>query len=197
MDVKPRLKVVVFDFDGTLFDLPLDWQTLRADLGIKDSDKKIGDLLQEYVEQNHPDLQKVTTSEIKAVGNHRISELIEQALCVLATQYKLAVFTRNSRLAVEKSLEGTMSKDIYIVGREDVLQQKPYPEGLHKILHHYRAKPGESMLVGDTYHDIEAARAADMKVAIVYNQNLQYQPEGADAYIPSVAELPAVLKAIY
>jgi phosphoglycolate phosphatase len=180
--------LIIFDFDGTLFHLDVDWNTLKTALGVQpENGETLGEVIQRYNQEKHPDLAVVTAAEVDAVKDSRLASEIAQTLVKLQQNGKqLAIFTRNSRLAVEAVL-GDLA--IYIVGREDVKQLKPHPEGLQMILEHFGASADNAALVGDTYQDVEAARAAGIASIIVKNPNLQYQPEGADHYIENLEAL--------
>lgn len=58
-----------------------------------------------------------------------------------------------------------------IIGRDDVSQEKPSPEGLNKILSKNRWYRDEAMYVGDSVGDIEAGKAANLyTVACLFNE---------------------------
>jgi len=190
MVVPENIKAIVFDFDGTLFHLDIDWQKLKQELGIDPSEKTIGEILQEYIEIEHPNLQKVTEIEVAAIGDNRLDHATASLLSRLTKQYKLAIFTRNSRQAVEKVLQGTgLENRLLVVGREDVENLKPHPEGLGQIATTLGCLISEILLVGDTYHDIEAAHRVGVVCVIVANPKLEYTPKGADKYIGSLLDL--------
>ncbi len=54
-----------------------------------------------------------------------------------------------------------------VVTRNDVPRMKPSPEGIHKALSALGATAAEALMVGDSLSDLEAARAAGCRVAIV------------------------------
>lgn len=190
MELGQDIKVVIFDFDGTLFDLNIDWDNLRTQLGIAGTDISLGELIQKYRNEQNPELEIVTRAELNAVQGRNFPSVSMETLERLQNSYRIAIFTRNSRQAVEALLVSTaIEKSIYIVGREDVRKLKPDPEGLTVIMHHFKAKPEEAVLVGDTYHDVKTAKAIGTKSIIVANPKLQFTPEGADAYIETLADL--------
>lgn len=194
MVIDKNIKVVAFDFDGTLFHLNVDWQKLKEELGVANSGKSLGEVLQEYIEIQHPNLQKVTEVEIAAIGDSRLDDSTSNLLLKLSEQYKVSIFTRNSRHAVEKLLQGLkIGNELLIVGREDVNNIKPHPEGLESIASAFGCLNSEVLLVGDTYHDVEAARAIGATSVIVKNKQLQHSPVG-DYNIESLTELTELLR---
>ncbi|ALG05679.1 HAD family hydrolase [Kibdelosporangium phytohabitans] len=182
------IRTVLFDFDGTLFHLPVDAAAVRADLGLA-TGEKIGDALQRYIDEgNQAQLDVVTRHERESVATGEFTPGAVDALKRLRASHNVAIVTRNSRHAVTDAL-GDAADGLFIVGREDVARLKPDSEGIDKILAHFGAKPAESVLVGDTYHDVEAAHAAGMRSVVVRNSKLAYAPEGADAYLDTLDEL--------
>jgi phosphoglycolate phosphatase len=190
MDILKDIDLVCFDFDGTLFDLQIDWDNLRKELDIAEG-VKIGETIQQYMDQNDPKLSIVDRIEMEAVGDSRISDENAGVIEQLSNKgLRLAIFTRNSELAVEKSLEGTdISKRITIVGREAVRRLKPDPEGINILLAKFDLKPSSAILVGDTYQDVEVARNAGLKSVIVHNPLLQFEPKGADYYLQKLGDI--------
>lgn len=72
---------------------------------------------------------------------------------------KIGILTNNSSQTVKQ----VFSKFKFqfngeITGREDVRQPKPNSEGIIKLLKKLNAKPGESIVIGDSDFDIDAAK---------------------------------------
>jgi pyrophosphatase PpaX len=55
----------------------------------------------------------------------------------------------------------------YVVTGNDVVNHKPAPEGIEKILDHFSLRPEEVLMVGDSVGDVKSAREAGVKVAVV------------------------------
>ncbi|WP_216212931.1 HAD family hydrolase [Amycolatopsis aidingensis] len=180
--VSSPVRAVVFDFDGTLFDLPVDWAGLRAELGLGPQER-LGEALQRFLDEgDRSRLELVTTYERAAVRAGGFRPGARECLAGLRGRCALAVLTRNSGQAVLDAL-GAAADGLTVVGREDVRRLKPDPEGLHTVLARLGAGPAEAVLVGDTFHDVQAARAAGVRSVIVHNPALRYPPEGAGHYV--------------
>ncbi len=199
------------DFDGTLFRLPVDVDALRAELGMEPGER-LGDALQRYLDEGDTArLDTVTRHECAAVAE---GEFLPGAADLLAglRGTPAGIVTRNSRDAVLVALGkladdlaggpvGDLASDLAsdlagglaVVGREDVRRLKPDPEGVLAVLAGYGARPEQAVLVGDTFHDVQAARAAGVRSVVVRNPLLAYAPQGADHYIESLAELGGLL----
>jgi len=78
---------------------------------------------------------------------------------------RAAIVTSNSRLVVSAILERDGVADSFetIVGRDDVQQLKPSPEGLLECTRQMALNPGQCIEIGDAVGDIEAAIAAGMR----------------------------------
>lgn len=194
MDFQDRLKVLVFDFDGTLFHIKdMDWEGLK--LRVTRQGENLGDAIQRLRQTDDPLLDEVTAAELQAVGASRVEPEIVEALAELAKSYQLAIFSRNSRLTIEKVLGEVLQKlQIYVVGREDTPNLKPHPGGLQIIMEHFDIQPDQTAIIGDTYHDVEVAEVVGSPAIVVRNPNLAYAPEGAAYYIDTIAELTRLLK---
>ena len=83
---------------------------------------------------------------------------------------KLGIVTQKARvLEVEERYVGAAQEleelgvaNLFsvIVGFEDVSDHKPHPHGINLALSRLSARPRETLMVGDSAADIEAARAA-------------------------------------
>jgi phosphoglycolate phosphatase len=182
------LKLLVFDLDGTLVHLDVDWSLVCDRLGL--GTEKIGDAIQRWVlAGDDVPLAAVTRAELAGLGDRTVAPAVATALDRLAARYALAVCTRNSRLVAERALAGVAAGRVTIAGREDVRRLKPDPEGLNLLLGRHGVAPAHAALVGDTFHDVEAARAAGLRSIIVRNDRLAFRPDGADLYIERIDDL--------
>lgn len=197
MGLDQNIRAVVFDFDGTLFDLAINWEELKNSLDLKKSGLGLGEAIQHYHKTQDAKLDVVTNTELDATEGKLLDAQISSVIQgLLDKNYKIAVFSRNSSKAIENVLRNSgLSDSIYVVGREEVRELKPHKEGLELILERYKVSPGETVLVGDTFHDIDAGHAAGVKVIIIANQRNNYQPEGADAYISNLSDVINELEA--
>lgn len=183
-----HVRAVVFDFDGTLFHLPIDFAALRAEVGLTDDDK-VGTALQDWADAGDTErLAVVTRYERESTAAGDFTPGARAALRALRGTHRVAILTRNSRHSVTDAL-GDLADGLPIVGREDVKRMKPDPEGLHTALALLDARPAESAMVGDTFHDVEAAKAAGLRSIVMRNPKLAYAPKGADVYIENLTEL--------
>jgi phosphoglycolate phosphatase-like HAD superfamily hydrolase len=74
---------------------------------------------------------------------------------------------------------------------EDVVEPKPHPEGLLKLIDHYQAEKARTVFVGDSASDAYCAVAAR-----VWFVSFDDEPPGWPISTPSLADLPEVLNNI-
>lgn len=106
-----------------------------------------------------------------------VKRLREQgkSLGIVSTKYRSRI---QELLRRENILEGF---DV-ITGGEDVERHKPDPEGLHHALSHLQRHAGETIYVGDSVVDAEAAQRAGIPfVAVLTGVTLREEFEGFPA----------------
>ncbi|WP_062354310.1 pyrophosphatase PpaX [Bacillus kwashiorkori] len=83
--------------------------------------------------------------------------------------FKIAVVTTKLKDVVMKGLEASKLTRFFehIVALDDVANPKPDPEPIFKALNLLDSSPEEAIMVGDSYHDILAAKNAGTKSAAV------------------------------
>lgn len=179
---KSIVKLFIFDLDGTLYNLAVDWEIAKPYLA------KDLSLL-----KNEESINKIKLLESEGVEKGVAVEGALDILNVLSKQHDITIISRNFHETIEASLVkiGFMG-DVRIIGRDDVLYQKPHIEGVKKALSQSNVSRQEAIFVGDTFHDIEAAQGAGIKSVIIRNARNSYIPEGADLYIDKLAELISI-----
>jgi phosphoglycolate phosphatase len=83
-----------------------------------------------------------------------------------------------------------------VVGGDTCERRKPDPQPLLFACESLRVPPFESLMVGDSVNDVQAARAAGIPVVCVsygYNEGRDPRTLDCDALLDSLAELPALL----
>lgn len=197
MDFPKSLRAIIFDFDGTLFHLDVDWKNLNQILDIQFGPDTLTDMSGLTPEQYDQALDSILKAELAGVDNGEPAQGALETLNIVAREYELAVTSRNTREAVMAGLNKIgLSKPPVVVAKQDVTKLKPHPESLELTLTKLSVKAEQAVLVGDTYHDINAAHAAGIPCIIVKNKNLAYEPPEADYYVDSLADLPGLLESL-
>lgn len=185
-------KAVLFDFDGTLVDTTeLIYQSLlRATGDVLGREYPREELLSgvgrplpqqmEVLVGEDPEQTVLVERLMESYRYHNEAmheDLIREFPGVEAALTRLhdvgvrtAVVTSKRRKSVEMALEsfpGLRDVTDVFVTMEDTTEHKPHPEPLLKGLELLGADPSESVYVGDSPHDVKAARAAGLKIVAV------------------------------
>lgn len=158
----PAIGAVIFDMDGTLTRPYLDFDLIRAEIGLPN-------------EPRTPVLEALTN--MTAVQRARAENILDQyeteaalaselqdgACEVLSTLRRasipLGLLTRNSRRCVEIVLDRHGLRFDCIYAREDG-PIKPSPVPIQVICRQFGASPTASWMVGDYLFDVQAGRQA-------------------------------------
>lgn len=110
---------------------------------------------------------------------------------------RIAIASRNGRAAIIAAFEKyDLPKPDLIISRGDVSQQKPHPGSITLALKKLSAQPHQCVIVGDTFHDMEAAERAGIFSVLLINPRLSHYPrDKAKLVIESLAELTDALSA--
>jgi phosphoglycolate phosphatase len=216
----PRKKfdLIVFDWDGTLMDsttaIIASMQAAARDLGVAVPDKRaasyvIGLGLQDALQAAVPDLDPRHYPKMaERYRHHYLSQDHQLTLFAgaremlddLAEQgYFLAVATGKSRVGLNRALAAAGVTSLFDATRcADETFSKPNPAMLLELTRELGQDMGRTVMIGDTTHDLELARAAGAEaVAVAYGA---HPPEGLARLAPratvhSVTELHAWLTA--
>ncbi|ELY48170.1 HAD family hydrolase [Natronorubrum sulfidifaciens] len=161
---------VVYDLDGTLVDLDVDWdavaedvRTVYEDAGIDLPSTELWDLLEAA------DDVGLTAAVETAIAAHEregattaprlahVDELLERSVPV-------AVCSLNCEAACRIALEehGLTDAVDVIVGRDTVATQKPHPEPLLEAVRELEVDPGAALFIGDSARDELTAERAGL-----------------------------------
>ena len=181
-------KVIIFDLDGTLVDLAVDWQALKNILSERYSKlykeaachfESISACLNFIVGR---DDENELTNFFDIIRKHELdgipnSSPIEEAVFFIKNQDQfdinkdqlLAVLSLNTRKCIEKALKLAKIENEFdfIVGREDVRKWKPDPEGLLIIQNHFNLKKEEMIYIGDLPKDLQTGKNAGVEAYLI------------------------------
>ncbi|MFH1009423.1 MAG: HAD-IA family hydrolase [Candidatus Latescibacterota bacterium] len=180
-DIFAPPKLVVCDFGETLFTWNVDWDGWRRDMS-RWCERLGFEGLQTFRflrEHAAPDvLGKVLSTWIGYEQNDLESALANQPLLEVLKQLRaedpskrLAIFSANLQSTIALMFERFGISDLFglVVATDDVLHGKPDPEGMGHILSAWDAAPEEAILIGNSWKDLEAGRAAGVRA---YDVNL-------------------------
>jgi phosphoglycolate phosphatase len=178
------MKAVIFDFDGTLTELTLDFGSLKdeiikialncvpADIVRSSEDRFIIEMIYRIAKQmdaGGPEFQKeafnrLKSLELEASKGKDVFPYTRTVLTGLQEKnIKAAIITRTCR-DVLKQVFPDMNEYIHtVVTREDIREVKPDPAHVIEALRLLGVIPEEAMVVGDHPTDIQAGRALNVK----------------------------------
>ena len=187
---RPRqFDLIVFDWDGTLFDstalIARCIQAACADLGVPvPSDERasyvIGMGLIEALQHAAPDLPRERYQELGARYRHHYFAsqheivLFPGTLAMLealkARHHWLGIATGKSRRGLDEALHSVQLKGVFDATRTaDETASKPDPRMLIELMREFGTEPGRTLMVGDTTHDLQlAANAGAAAIAVAY-----------------------------
>ena len=176
------MKAVIFDLDGTLQSLEIDFHGLRTKLSalfegyghpplegpLLEAVEKALCVLSEKGMPG-PDVEdarqkafhRMDSWEMASYPNARTFAGVKETLDELSSRgCRLAVQSRACRAYVRRSLDRIGFVFEAVAAREDVKRPKPDPEGVQFLLGRLRCSPENAFVVGDHPFDIEAGKRA-------------------------------------
>jgi phosphoglycolate phosphatase len=212
-----RYPLLVFDWDGTIIDsastIAECIQLAAGDLGLEVPTREqashvIGLGLQDALRYAAPQLKAEQMTQFVARYRYHflmreptmglfdgMLELIE----ALSSARTLAIATGKSRRGLDRALDATGLKPYFQASRcADETHPKPHPAMLRELMDELDMPPASTLMIGDTSHDLEMARAAGVDaLAVAYGAHPENNlracaPKGC---VSTVAELRKWLNA--
>jgi HAD superfamily hydrolase (TIGR01509 family) len=154
--VRPR--AILFDMDGTLTRPMLDFDAIRAEIGIS------GPILEAMRKMDENRLTQARAildrHEREAAEGSELNDGCRELLAEIAARgLPTAIITRNSRGSVDIVLARHKLKFDALICR-DAAPPKPDPRALLVACEAIGVDARETWMIGDGYHDIEAGNAA-------------------------------------
>lgn len=211
------VKLVIFDWDGTLYDSLAGICNSMLEAGslvgaperhYDDIKNIIGLSLDTAIETVWPELedaQRATLTEhykhIYVSQDQTPPTAYEGVLELLETLrdsgIKLAVATGKSRRGLNRVMGLTKTQDFFVTSRcADEAVSKPHPLMLEQILAELDLKPEEAIMIGDTEYDLNMATNAGMRsVGVTYGAHHQDRLAACNphAIISDIRQLTSIL----
>ena len=212
-----KYRLLVFDWDGTI----IDSASTIADC-IRDASRDLGLQVPDASRARHViglglhDAMRIAVPELPAsrypefVASYRSHFLARKdsmqlfagmraLLEELSGRHLLAIATGKSRQGLDRDIESHGLKPLFVASRcADETRPKPHPAMLWELMDELAVQSDASLMIGDTSHDLEMARAADVHaLAVTYGAHPEdglraCAPLGC---FPTVEELQAWLRA--
>jgi len=211
-----RAEAVIFDFDGTLVHLNIDFTLMRqevegllAEYGLEREPLK-GLLALEMIDEATRLLSKhdplrgqelygkahevVTEHEIRAARDGRVFSGVPDMLALLMKGgIKVGVITRNCERAVKMVFPDIERFCHVFIPRDHITRVKPHPDHLSSALKEMSvSEPDQCLVVGDHPMDIEGGRRMAMKTVGVLTGKSgrnEFLEAGADFVLDSATQI--------
>jgi phosphoglycolate phosphatase len=206
-----RYRLLVFDWDGTIIDSASSIaeciRLAAGDIGLDVPTKErashvIGLGLHDALRLAVPGLKAEQTTEFVARYRYHflsredsmdlfggMRELIEN----LSRERTLSIATGKSRRGLDRALDAMRLRPFFRASRcADETHPKPHPAMLLELLKELDVAPEAALMIGDTSHDLEMARAAGVDaVAVTYGAHPEsgLRACGPRGCVASVAQL--------
>jgi HAD superfamily hydrolase (TIGR01549 family) len=188
-----KYQTIIFDMDGTLVDSKINFAAIYRALNLEPERSIVEHIggLKESEQKSAMDI--VHFYEDEGAKNSTLMpgalELVEE---LMQRKINIGVFTLNSRLIAQKTLERHGLKIPKLISREDA-KPKPDPEGLFKICDHFSTPTDKALYVGDYKYDLMAGRNANIKTALFTATAQDFSTEGAYLQFSHFSELAKYL----
>ncbi len=214
------IRAVVFDFDGTLAVLNIDFSEMREQVfelmrkyGVNEEkieerylleiidevvqllDEKNADAAETFYQEAHQILHEV---ELKAAEEGNLLPGVEAALKSLRGKgLKVGIVTRNCEEAVRKVVSDIEALCDVFVSRDSIKKVKPHPEHLTSVLNALHVSGEQAVMVGDHTIDIQAGKRVGMKTIGVLTGRVkkeEFEEAGADYVLEEASEVAELLR---
>ena len=213
------IRAVVFDFDGTLAVLNIDFSEMREQVfelmrkyGVNEEkieERYLLEIIDEVVQilsqkntstaetfyqEAHQILHEV---ELRAAEEGKLLPDVEAALKSLRDKgLKVGIVTRNCEEAVRKVVPDIEAFCDVFVPRDLIKRVKPHPEQLTSVLKALHVTGGETVMVGDHTIDIQAGKRVGMRTIGVLTGRVkkeEFEKAGADYVLKDASEICSLL----
>ncbi|MBY9007176.1 MAG: HAD family hydrolase [Candidatus Lokiarchaeota archaeon] len=177
-----KKKIIVFDLDGTIVDLDVDWTYLKENLKKRYFKKynedcefvSISECLNNIVKREDEiellEIFKIVEDfEMKSINRTKpIDEIVSFIKNItdipFLQEVNLSILSLNTRKTIKEVLKLFKIYKYFnlIVGKEDVRYWKPNPEGLLKIKSHFKVENQEIIYFGDKQKDLKTGKNANI-----------------------------------
>jgi len=213
-----KIQAMVFDFDGTLAELLIDFEAMKRDVAALARELRLPcppleapvlewiacveglAVCENPVGAPHFSRRArtlVMEMELEAAGRATLFPFTREVLIELGRRsVKTAVITRNCREAVQRVFPDLEAYCGCLLARDDVERVKPHPDHLTKAMEALSAHPDSTLMVGDHPLDMETGKRAGVLTAGVWSGRASREglmTSGARWTAPHCGDLVALL----
>jgi phosphoglycolate phosphatase len=210
-----EMKAVVFDFDGTLAVLNIDFSSMKERVfnlmkryGVREElieEKYLLEIIdevyqilwekspsdaEEFYQEAHRILYEI---ELRAAEDGRLIPEVERTLKILRGRgIKIGIVTRNCEDAVRKVFPVIDDYCDVFISRNSIKKVKPHPDHLISVLRALDILGEEAVMIGDHPIDIQAGKKVGMKTIGVLTgrtKREEFEKAGADYILGEASEV--------
>ncbi len=216
-----HLKAMIFDFDGTLAVLNIDFGLMKGRViewmkGFGVAEERIKEkYLLEIIDEvyyflmeegnasraerfYHGAHQILQTVEFEAAGEGRLIRGSKETLAFIRERgIKVGIVTRNCEEAVRRVFPNINAYCDAFVSRDSVKRVKPHPDHLVSVMKALKVSEEEAVMIGDHVLDIQAGKRVGMKTVAVLTGRIkkeEFEKAGADYILGDVSEICELLE---
>jgi phosphoglycolate phosphatase len=216
----PPIKAIIFDFDGTLAVLNIDFSLMREQIFdlIKHFDVQEKLIQEKYLLEIIDEVYQILWRTDPPIAEdfyqkaHNVLREIEMSAAetgklILGTEatlkklkdkgFKIGIITRNCEDAVRKVFPDINDFCDVFVSRNSVKKVKPHPDHLTYVMESFKISGKESVMVGDHIIDVQAGKRVGMKTIGVLTGRIkkeEFEKAGADYVLEDISEVSKLLE---
>jgi phosphoglycolate phosphatase len=210
-----HIKAIIFDFDGTLAVLNIDFNAMREQvfelmrhIGVEEksiTERYLLEIIDEVyfilLEKNPSGAEKFYQKahqilyevELRAAGKGRLIPGVERMLkFIKGTGIKVGIITRNCEDAVRRVFPNIDQFCDVFISRNSVKKVKPHPDHLSSTMKALDVAGEEAVMIGDHTIDIQAGKRVGMKTIGVLTgrtKREEFEKAGADYILDNATEI--------
>jgi phosphoglycolate phosphatase len=212
------LKLLIFDLDGTLADTSLDIANAvnyaieplgKNRYSVEEIKAMVGSGITKLLRSLIPSETSIPEENIikrfleyyseHLLDNTKAYPYVKETLLKIGGRYKKAVISNKREGFSREILEGIDILQFFdiVLGSDSVREHKPSPVPVLEVMKRFGAAKDEAVMIGDSSYDIQAGRAAGIKViAVTYGFRSRETLKDADYIIDKLDELLNILPAV-
>ncbi|HBR58469.1 MAG TPA: hypothetical protein DEA22_13530 [Blastocatellia bacterium] len=206
--VEPRIRAVLFDFDGTLLDsFSVHYAAYEAMFDRFEISISREMFLSSYSPNWYKtyeafglepeNWEKANSIWLEEADKH-LPELfpgVREVLELLKPKFRMGIVTSGSRSRVARDIRRIGIESFFetIITGDDIVKPKPAPESLELALSELSLPPNQALYVGDAHADFEMARAAEVRFIGVPSEFANLDAEHPEYQILPITHLPTSL----
>jgi phosphoglycolate phosphatase len=210
-----HIKAIIFDFDGTLAVLNIDFNAMREQVfelmrhfNVEEkliTERYLLEIIDEVyfilLEKNPSGAEKFYQKahqilyevELRAAGKGRLIPGVERMLKLIkGTGIKVGIITRNCEDAVRRVFPNIDQFCDVFISRNSVKKVKPHPDHLSSTMKALDVAGEEAVMIGDHTIDIQAGKRVGMKTIGVLTgrtKREEFEKAGADYILDNATEI--------